>query len=69
MLKYIGKRLLHLIPVMIIISIVIFAIVEMMPGDPVNAYLGVGSGTTPEQQQRLREELGLDEGPVVRYGL
>jgi len=69
MLKYIGKRLLHLIPVMIIISIVIFAIVEMMPGDPINAYLGVGSGTTPEQQQRLRETLGLDEGPVVRYGL
>ncbi|HHX55094.1 MAG TPA: diguanylate cyclase, partial [Clostridiales bacterium] len=37
MLKYILRRLLHLIPVLLIISIVIFTIVEIMPGDPVNA--------------------------------
>lgn len=67
MIKYIGKRLLHLIPVIIIISMVIFGIVEMMPGDPVNAYLGIGSDTTPEQQQQIRERLGLDKGPVTRY--
>ncbi|MBN2874491.1 MAG: ABC transporter permease [Spirochaetales bacterium] len=67
MLRYIGKRLLHLIPVLFVITIVIFAIVELMPGDPVNAYLGVGSKTTIEQQTRIREQLGLDQGPVVRY--
>lgn len=67
MLKYVGKRLLHLIPVIIIISIVIFGVVELMPGDPVNAYLGIGSNTTPEQQQQIRERLGLDKGPVARY--
>ena len=38
-----------------------------MPGDPVNAYLGQGSKVTPEQQERIRAELGLDKGPVTQY--
>ncbi|MEG1254965.1 ABC transporter permease [Clostridium sp.] len=67
MLKYFGKRLLNLIPVMIIITIILFALLSLMPGDPVNAYLGQGSKTTPEQQQQIREQLGLDKGPVVQY--
>lgn len=65
--KYLLRRLLHLIPVILIISAVIFIIVEQMPGDPVNAYLGEGSQTTPEQQQRVREQLGLDKPAPVRY--
>ena len=69
MLKYIGKRLLHLIPVIFVISVVIFAIIESMPGNPVNAYLGMGSGVTPEQRERITELLGLDKGPVTRYFL
>ncbi|HZK01047.1 MAG TPA: ABC transporter permease [Tissierellaceae bacterium] len=68
MLKYIGKRLLHLIPVMLIISMVLFGIMELMPGDAVNAYLGVGSGVSVEQQAQMREELGLNKNVVVRYG-
>jgi peptide/nickel transport system permease protein len=67
MLRYIGKRLLHLIPVILIITIVVFSIIELMPGDPVNAYLGVGSKTSVEQQARIRELLGVDQSPVVRY--
>lgn len=67
MLKYILRRVLHLIPVIIIISIVIFGIVELMPGDPVNAYLGVGSGATIEQQQQIRAKFGLDQPAHIRY--
>lgn len=67
MLKYLLRRLLHLIPVLIIISIVIFGIIEIMPGDPVNAYLGQGSQTTPQQQQQLRQQLGLDQPVHIRY--
>jgi peptide/nickel transport system permease protein len=40
-----------------------------MPGDPVSSYLGVGSKTTEEQQQQIREKLGLDEPIYIRYGL
>lgn len=67
MLKYILKRLLHLIPVMIIISLVIFLIIEQMPGDPVNAYLGIGTDLTPAQQQQIRATLGLDKPVHIRY--
>lgn len=67
MLKYIGKRLLHLIPVMIVISMAIFLIMELMPGDAVQAYLGVGSGVSPEQIAAMKEKLGLDGNIVERY--
>jgi len=67
MLKFLGKRLLNLIPVMIIITIILFALLQLMPGDPVSSYLGQGSKTTPEQQQQIREQLGLDKGPVTQY--
>ncbi|MEG0308679.1 MAG: ABC transporter permease [Clostridium sp.] len=67
MLKYFFKRLLNLIPVMIIITVILFVLLRLMPGDPVNAYLGQGSKTTPEQQQQIREKLGLDESGLVQY--
>ncbi|NLW52263.1 MAG: ABC transporter permease, partial [Tissierellia bacterium] len=67
MLKYIGKRLLHLIPVMIVISMAIFLIMELMPGDAVQAYLGVGSGVSPEQIAAMKEKLGLNGNIIERY--
>ena len=67
MIKYIGKRLLHLIPVMILISIAIFYIMELMPGDAVQAYLGVGSGVSPAQIAAMKAQLGLDGNVVERY--
>ena len=67
MLKYIVKRLLNLIPVIFIISIVIFGTVKGMPGDPVDAYLGMGSKATPEKKQQIREELGLDKSLPEQY--
>ncbi|OCN06168.1 diguanylate cyclase [Erysipelotrichaceae bacterium MTC7] len=67
MLKYILKRLLNLIPVIFIISILIFATVRSMPGDPVNAYLGMGSKVTPEQKEVIREQLGLNGSMPEQY--
>lgn len=67
MLKYILKRLLNLIPVLFIISVVIFATVKGMPGDPVTAYLGVGSKATPEVKEQIREKLGLNKSLPEQY--
>lgn len=67
MLKYIIKRILSLIPVLLIISIIIFWIINLMPGDPVSAYLGMGSKTTVEQQEQMRAKLGLDKPKPVQY--
>lgn len=67
MLKFLVKRLLNMIPVFIIISMVIFWIINQMPGDQVNAYLGQGSQVTVEQQQQIREQLGLDQPLPIQY--
>lgn len=67
MLSYVIKRILGLIPVILLISIIIFWVVDLMPGDPVNAYLGIGSNTTVEQQQQIREKLGLDKPAPIQY--
>lgn len=67
MLKYILKRLLNLIPVIFIISVVIFGTVKSMPGDPVTAYLGLGSKATEEQRNQIREQLGLNKSLPEQY--
>ena len=55
MLKYVFKRILAMIPVLFIISIVIFGTVKAMPGDEVTAYFGAGSKVTQEQRDHVRE--------------
>lgn len=67
MLKYICKRLLASIPVLLIISMVIFGVVKAMPGDEVTAYLGPGTRATEEVKQAAREKLGLDKSIPEQY--
>ena len=67
MVKYIFKRLINLIPVVFIISVVIFGTVKAMPGDPVNAYLGAGSRATEAQKDSIRREWGLDRPLPEQY--
>ena len=65
MLKFIGKRLLMMIPVILGISFIIFTILAMTPGDP--AQMILGENATPEAIAEKREELGLNENFFVRY--
>ncbi|WP_202975157.1 ABC transporter permease [Vallitalea guaymasensis] len=72
LIKYILKRLLLMIPVILIISLIIFTIVEFMPGDPLNAFLNPEqlTGTTEEILQKRQffiEKLGLDDPFIVRF--
>ncbi len=67
MLKYFCKRILNLIPVILIITIILFSLLQLMPGNPVNAYLGQGSKTTPEQQAQITKQLGLDKSKPEQY--
>lgn len=67
-LKFIGKRVLNLIPVLFIVSMIIFGILDAMPGDAVDSYLGASSNVTAEQREQIREELGLNGNIVERYG-
>jgi peptide/nickel transport system permease protein len=65
MTGYILKRLLSAVPVLLGISIIVFLIMAMIPGDPATAILG--SFATPENVAALNEDLGLDKPLVQRY--
>lgn len=66
MLKYILKRLLLLIPVIIGISFIIFSIMQLTPGDPAREILG--ETATQEAVDALREEMGLNDPFLLQYG-
>lgn len=65
MLKYTIRRLLAAIPVLFGLSIILFAFVHFLPGDPCRSILG--QHATVESCNRLRENLGLDDPLIVQY--
>ena len=66
MLKYIGKRLIMLIPVILVTSFLIFWAMSLTGGDP--ALMLAGDNAKPEQIEQIREDLGLNDPFIVRYG-
>ena len=65
MLRYIARRLLSLALSLLVASVVIFLLIEMVPGDPATFMLGTGA--QPETLAALREQLGLNLPLPVRY--
>ena len=65
MIGYIARRLLTIIPVLLGLSIIVFLIMAMIPGDPATAILG--SYATPENVARINRELGLDKSLPEQY--
>jgi len=63
--RYILKRLVSAVPVLLGITVIVFAIMAMIPGDPATAILG--SYATPENVEKLNRDLGLDKPAVQRY--
>ena len=66
MIKYIIKRLLLLIPVLLGVLIIVFTITYLTPGDPVVSLLG--SSYTPETYAAKAAEMGLDKGYFGQLG-
>ncbi len=66
MYKYIIKRLLMLIPVIIGVTFIVFFILNLSPGDP--AAIILGDQATAEALAMKREELGLNDPLLIRYG-
>ena len=58
MLSYIGKRILSLIPVLFVVSFVVFLVVYMIPGGPATAILGLEASA--DQINALNAQLGFD---------
>lgn len=66
MLKYIIRRVLMLIPVLIGVTILTFSLLHLIPGDPARSMLGEKANEA--QLELLREELGLNEPFIIQYG-
>lgn len=65
MLALIVRRLMGMIPVLFLVSIVIFSLQLLLPGDPA---VGIGGEfATPEQLEAIRQQLRLDQPAIVRY--
>ncbi len=65
MKRYLARRLLLLVPVLAGVSVIIFMVLHLSPGDPVEIMLG--SQATQEDRARLRADLGLDQPLHVQY--
>ncbi|MBR3240134.1 MAG: ABC transporter permease [Oscillospiraceae bacterium] len=65
MFKYILKRLVMLIPIILGISFLIFFVMSLSPGDPARIILG--EYATQEDVEALREEMGLNDSLIVQY--
>lgn len=67
MLAYIFRRLLLLVPVLLGVSIVVFTLVRLIPGDPASIAIGVDQRISAEQRERVRKSYGLDQPMPVQY--
>ena len=65
MVKYIGKKLISVVLMLLIVSAFTFMIIHLTPGDPARVMLGVDA---PEEQvEQLREQMGLNRPLPVQY--
>lgn len=64
-MKYFMKKLITLIMTLFLVSVAAFLAFQIIPGDVVMSILGTEA--TPEREEQLREELGLNKPPVERY--
>ena len=75
MIAYIGRRILVMIPTLIVISVISFIVIELPPGDMASAYVGqleemrdrVGTQEADEMVANIRMQLGLDDPAPIRY--
>jgi peptide/nickel transport system permease protein len=66
MIGFVARRLLALVPLLLIISFIVFALATLIPGDPAINLAG-GTRATPESIAEVREKLDLDEPFATRY--
>ena len=67
MLAYIFRRIAYLVPVLFVLTVVVFTFVEMLPGNIVDTLVGTEGNNDPEVRKILEKEYGLDQPVYVRY--
>ena len=69
MLIYTINRLLQLIPVVLILTVVVFGFVQALPGDIIDSLAGQDTVEDPQVRAALEKEYGLDQPIYVQFGL
>ncbi len=64
-MKFVIRRILLTIPILLLVSILVFSLIHMIPGDPARVILG--QEATPEAYEALRTELGLNQPILIQY--
>lgn len=67
MIRYIVKRILMLIPVIVVVMVISFLITHVMPGDPIRMMMG--DFASEEQVAAMKHQLGYDKPLVVQFGI
>lgn len=68
MLAYLIRRILYLIPVLFVLTLVVFTFVQLLPGDIIDTMIGEEDVEDPEVRAALEKEFGLDKPIYVQYG-
>lgn len=64
---YLARRVIFLVPLMLGLSLVMFTIIHVAPGDPVRAYMGERGASNPTFVEQTRKNLGLDKPLPIQY--
>jgi peptide/nickel transport system permease protein len=67
MLRYLAKRILMLVPLLLGITLITFTVIHLAPGEPVEMQLAMNPKVSKESRQRMREFYGLDKPLHVQY--
>jgi len=65
--SYVTRRLLEIIPVLMLLTVLLFTLIELAPGDPLLLMFGNNPNATPEEMATLSKYYGLDQPVPVRY--
>ncbi|NKB56328.1 MAG: ABC transporter permease subunit [Alphaproteobacteria bacterium] len=69
MLIYAINRILQMIPVLFVLTVVVFTFVQLLPGDVIDTLIGDEQAEDPELRKALEEEYGLDKPIYMQYGI
>jgi peptide/nickel transport system permease protein len=65
--RYIQRRIVVSVPILFAISVMIFGLLQLTPGDPIDAYIPPDFSISPEAREAMRRRLGLDRPLPVQY--
>jgi peptide/nickel transport system permease protein len=67
LVTYLTRRLILIVPTFFLITLIIFTLIHLAPGDPVSIMIGTNPRITPEEKDRMIKDFGLDEPIIVQY--